>query len=303
MVTVGGPSAATAVISPSDGTLNLGSVSLFGNQKKKKKKVKQAVATGSFTVRNQGCGNLVLSRRALLRQIGGTAKNEDDDILSITVDGQEFTTVQIAPDDTKTFNVRFSPVIPGLSSCPASSNLASCLSASDVIPNDYQAVLSFNETSRTVTINATVAKGIKLIDPDNPSSTNPVVTLCRSGDQFTVTYYLYSSDLSDIRSVKYEFMDNSGSVVNTIDGVDLAGPISRAGLVNGMSFKVTHSFSGAEDNSEVTRVKVTVTGGNSQASATSSSAGSSCGASAQSFRSLHSVTLALPARRLKGFEN
>jgi hypothetical protein len=239
----------------------------------------------------------------LLRQIGGVAKNEDDDILSIMVDGQEFTTVTIAPGETKTFNVRFSPVIPGLSSCPAGSNLASCLSASDVIPNDYQAVLSFNETSRTVTINATVAKGIKLIDPDNPSSTNPVVTLCRSGDQFTVTYYLYSSDLSDIRSVKYEFMDNSGSVVNTIDGVDLAGPISRAGLVNGMSFKVTHSFSGAEDNSEVTRVKVTVTGGNSQASATSSSAGSSCGSSAQSLRSLHGVTLALPARRLKGFEN
>jgi hypothetical protein len=303
MVTVGPPGAPTAVISPSDGTLNLGSVSLFGNQKKKKKKVKQAVVTGSFTVRNQGCGNLVLSRRSLLRQIGNVAKNEDDDILSITVDGQEFTTVQIAPDETKTFNVRFSPVIPGLSSCPAGSNLASCLSASDVVPNDYRAVLSFNETSSTVTINATVTRGMKLIDPNNPTSTNPVVTLCRSGDQFTVTYYLYSSDLSDVRSVKYEFMDNSGSVVDTVDGVDLAGPISRAGLINGMSFKVTHSFTGAEDNSDVTRVKVTVTGGSSQASATSSSAGSSCGASAQSFGSLNGVTLALPARRLKGFEN
>jgi hypothetical protein len=118
-----------------------------------------------------------------------------------------------------------------------------------------------------------------------------------------VIYYLYSSDLSDIRSVKYEFMDNSGSIVNTIDGVDLAGPISRAGLVNGMSFKVTHSFSGADDNTDVTRVKVTVTGGSSQASATSSSAGSSCGASAGTFRSSHGVTLALPTRRLKGFEN
>jgi len=140
---------------------------------------------------------------------------------------------------------------------------------------------------------------VKLIDSTNPSAANGVAQLCRSGDQFTVTYFIYDSDTSDVKSVKYEFLSSSGDVVKVIDNVDLAGPIGKAGLVNGMSFKAQQTFSGANDNDNVTKVRVTVTGAGGSTSSAESSGSSGCSATTQAFLEREFTTVLMPARRLR----
>jgi hypothetical protein len=291
-----GGGASSITISPNP--VNLGSVKLFGASKKKKKKVKPVAVTSSFTITNDGCAPVELSARSLTRSIGGSERAESSGFLTITLGGSTFTSVTLEPGEVKTFDARFNPSVPGLSSCASSSQIPDCLRPSDVLPNNFQAQLSFNGTDKTVTLNATVDKGAKLIDPSNPSGPNSLVKLCKSGDTFTVTYYIYDSDLADVKNVKYEFLDDADKVVKVIDGVDLAGPLGKAGLVSGMSFKVEQTFSGADDNSEVTKVRITV---NSSVSATGQ-VGTGCGASIQSLWDSQAATVLLPALKLRALE-
>jgi hypothetical protein len=196
--------------------------------------------------------------------------------------------------------VTFAPSVPGISSCKAGNPInATCLDASQVAPSSFQTALSFNGTDKTVVFSANIDRGVKLIDPANPAGANGGAQFCRSGDQFTVSYFLYDSDHSDIKSVKYEFLNDSGDTVKAIEDVDLAGPLSKAGLVNGMSFKVSQTFSGANDNDNVTKIRITVTGGNSSAQA---DATANCGAQTQSLLERQFTTLRLPARRLHAME-
>jgi hypothetical protein len=54
-----------------------------------------------------------------------------------------------------------------------------------------------------------------------------------------------------------------------IDRVDLAGSISQAGLVNGQSFTVTQSFTGADTHPDAVQLRVTVFGSSTSSTGTS----------------------------------
>ncbi|HET8676668.1 MAG TPA: hypothetical protein VFO63_12810, partial [Blastocatellia bacterium] len=177
------------------------------------------------------------------------------------------------------------------------------LDTEEVLPDNFTSVLTFGASSQTLTINARVEARVKLIDPANPQGDNGGVTLCRSGDEFIVRYSIYDSRAADVRSARYEFLDSSDRVVRTIDGVDLAGPVAQRNLVNGQSFSVEQRFTGANDNEEVVRVRVTVSGSNSSASAVSGRINQNCsGSLLRRFKWRFDVTLFPPALRLDGTE-
>jgi hypothetical protein len=300
----------TASIEPS--TVNLDTVRVVSNakKKKKKKKVKPAQATGSFTIRNTGCSPLTLTFRGIQRVTDrGRFLNPDDraffsvfrqnpdgtagdELIGSNVPGG--IQVTLAPDESRSFIVRFEPSIPAIRGCSDSN----CLRAEDVLPNNFISELLFDGSTSTVRFNASVARGVKLIDPQNPGSNNPVVTLCRIGDEFVVRYHVFSSDKSDVRTVRYEFLDSSNNVISTVDNVDLAGPLSQSSVANGQSFNVEHAFLGAADNQQVNRVRVTVTGSNSSSTGASTPIGTNCGASVQMMRQGQQSTLLLPVVKL-----
>jgi hypothetical protein len=139
---------------------------------------------------------------------------------------------------------------------------------------------------------------VKLIDPDDPQGNGSEVTLCRSGDDLIVTYHVFDASRSDVRGARYEFLDSSNNVVRTIENVDLAGPIGERNLVNGQSFSVEQRFTGANDNQQVVRVRVTISAGNSSSTATSGQINQNCGGSLLQLRRRLEPTLYLPASRL-----
>lgn len=295
VVTVGAGPAVSVKVTPEP--VDLGSIKLFGA--KKKNKVKPTSTEATFTVENIGCASLTVSPRAINRVTDGGRMNADDStFFKVTLaNGQPFTSASLVKGAPLQLKVTFNPSVPSLSTCGTSGPSSACLRASNVLPSSFQSVLSFNGTDKTVTFTAGAAQGVKLIDSTNPSATNGVAQLCRSGDQFVVTYFLYDSNTSDGKTVKYEFLDSSGDTVKVLDNVDLAGPISRAGFVNGMSFKVSQAFSGANDNDNVTKVRVTVTGVGGSSSTAESTGNSGCGVSAQAVLEGDFTTLFLPTRR------
>ncbi|HWP42880.1 MAG TPA: HYR domain-containing protein, partial [Blastocatellia bacterium] len=309
-VNVTGGAPPSVLIEPS--TVNLDSVNITKKaKKKKKKKVKPAQAEGSFTIQNTGCSSLTLTFRSLQRVTDRSRFNNADDTEFFSVfrqnedgtPGEELigrnvpggTQVTLAPDETQAFIVRFEPTIPGVAPCTGNN----CLRAQDVLPRSFISELAFDGISSTVRFNASVRGGVKLIDPQNPASNNPVVTLCRIGDEFVVRYHVFSPDKSDVRTVRYEFLDGSGNVVSTVDNVDLAGPLSQSSVANGQSFNVEHAFLGADSNTQVNRVRVTVSGSNSSSTGTSTPIGTNCGSAAQLLRIGRASTLQLPVARLR----
>jgi hypothetical protein len=309
VVNVTGGTPPTAVIAPA--TVNLDTVSVTSTvKKKKKKKVKPAQSTGTFTIQNTGCSPLNLTIRALERVTDRSRFRNPDDRAFFSVflrnpdgsAGEELIgrnvpagrQLSIAPNDTVGFVVRFEPTIPQVAGCTDST----CLRAEDVLPNSFVSELLFDGTTSAVRFNASVARGVKLIDPDNPNSNTPVVTLCRGGDEFIIRYHVFSTDKSDVRTARYEFLDSSNNVVTTIDNVDLAGPLSQSNVVNGQPFNVEHAFAGANSNEQVNSVRVTVSGSNSSSTATSSAISTNCAASLQLFGRGQRVTLSLPVARI-----
>lgn len=285
-----------AVISPA--SVDLKAANVLSSKDKKR------IKFGEFSILNGGCGVLGLVFKPP-RRITDQSKfsNTDDSaffsVFSRAPDGSptgpnligQQVTIGPGVSNQRSFVVRFAPSIPKVT------GKTTGLSASDVVPNSFQSMLSFDGTTATVTINAAVRPGVKLIDPVNPA--NPAVaTLCRSGNQFIVRYWIYDSNKSDVKSAKYEFLDSAGNVITTIDNVDLAGPLSQSGLVNGQSFNVENAFTGANDNTNVVKVRVTVFGGNSSDTVTSDALQSSCGSATQLLWPAHQITLLLPVMKL-----
>jgi hypothetical protein len=283
-----------AQVTVGGGQLDL-SVNLL-KKAKKKKKVKPAVATGTFTVKNVKCDGTSLTlpfagvRRVTDAGAGKPINDPDDnDFFSVFVGcGASRTRLNVGQSVTigfgeeVCFTVEFTPTTPPVTS--ATTNL----SASDVLPADFNSEVVLDGIS-PVMIRARVDSGVKLINPATGDSNNPVVTVCQSGNnQFTVRYHAWSPSKALIQSVKYEFLNSSGGVIKAID-VDLAGPISGTSLVNGQSFNIEQSFSGTG----VSSVRVTLNGVNSSATATSGSISSSCSSALQSL-SQQRATLFLP---------
>ena len=271
------------------------SVRLLGKTKKKKK-VKPAVATGTFSIKNVKCDRTSLTlpfggvRRVTDAGSGKPINDVDDnDLFSVFVGcGATRTKLNVGQNLTIGFNdevcltVEFNPTIPAVAS--STNNL----SASEVLPDDFKSEVVFDGIN-PVMIRARVDSGVKLINPATGDPNDPVVTICDSGNnQFTVRYHVWSPSKADVQSVKYEFLNSSGGVIKTID-VDLAGPLSGTSLVDGQSFNVEQSFSGTG----VSAVRITLTGGGSSVTATSGSISSSCSSAIQ-LLSQRRATLFLP---------
>ena len=285
-------------------TITLKTVKVVGVKKAKKRR-----ARASFMISNTSCGPFVLTFPVIRRVTDQNRFRETDDSEFFSVfragadgspTGEDLTgrqvTINPGQANKQTFVVQFDAVIPPIAG--ATSNLRT----EEVLPDNFVSTLTFEGFNQTLTINARVQERVKLIDPDDPQSDSAEVTLCRSGDEFIVRYHVFDSRTSDVRSARYEFLDSSDRIIRTVDNVDLAGPVSERNLVNGQSFSVEQRFSGANDNQRVVRVRVTVSGNNSSATAVSSQINQNCGGSLlQSGRRLQ-ITLYLPASKLNGVE-
>ena len=303
-VTVGGTGDSAGRVDIMPSTITLKTVKVVGVKKAKKRR-----ARGTFMISNSGCAPITLTFRPITRATNQNRFRETDDSEFFSVfragadgapTGEDLTgtriTINPGQANKQTFVVQFDPII------PPTANATSNLRTEDVLPDSFVSVLGFEGTDRTLTINAGVEKKVKLIDPDDPQNGDAEVTLCRSGNEFVVLYNVFDANAADVRSAKYEFLDSSNNVVRTVDNIDLAGPVSERGLVNGQSFSVEQRFSGANDNQQVVRVRVTVSGSNSSFTATSSQINQNCGASRLRLRRQIDLTLRPPVSKLDSQE-
>ncbi|MEK6285861.1 MAG: HYR domain-containing protein [Acidobacteriota bacterium] len=147
------------------------------------------------------------------------------------------------PVGQRSFRVTFNPTIPAVAA--RTSNLA----ANQVLPDVVSSAINFTTSdNRTLTINLTgrIASVLRLIDPTN-TSRPPVVTFSKSGNQFTLTYSVFDSNL-DVSRASHQFLDSSGQPVGQALEVNLAQALQPLGLTRGQSFTVEQPFSGASSH-------------------------------------------------------
>ncbi|HEX8091506.1 MAG TPA: HYR domain-containing protein, partial [Blastocatellia bacterium] len=318
--------AAPKLVLPTE--VNFGKVDFLVAAKKKPKKraVTLADSTRTFTIRNDGCGDAVLTLKSINRTGSDVANNkitntDDSDFFSVREIGGGFKT----PKGDNTIRIPANPNNPSAQRkdieiivqprLPERSASNSGLSTKQALPDPFTAELVFMDSAGAtyrVALKASVSNDVRFINPEDIQRKAPFISFSKAGDIFTVEYTLYDADTggkqansaSFVKSAKYEFLDDGGKVVETIN-VDLAGPIEAADLAKGQRFKVTKTFSGASDNSSITRVRVTVTDG---AASPSLEGGLSSGQASQSFSPAQAfdytqdLTIHLSAERLERFK-
>jgi uncharacterized repeat protein (TIGR01451 family) len=161
--------------------------------------------------------------------------------------------VVIGIGETVSFCVKFHPLLPIVTTSTTD------LPATLVRPNLITSRVNFRVAGGnpfSVNIVANLADDLVLIDPINTRRA-PVVTFERIGDEYVLTYSLFDANL-DTQRMKVELLDSGGRTVSDFD-IDLVVPIRERNLVRGQSFTVVQRFSGANDNPQITAVRVTVT--------------------------------------------
>jgi hypothetical protein len=153
---------------------------------------------------------------------------------------------------------------------------------SDLLPADITDTLTLQVSAGnplTLTLRGRVKKGVKLINPTNPGA-NPLVTICRSGNEFVVEFSAWDAN-TDVSSATYQFRNGSGSPIGDIISVDIGQAIRERNIQQGQSFTITQRFTGANDNSNVASVQVTIRDGGASSTAVSSPIGSACSTSSR----------------------
>jgi hypothetical protein len=233
---------------------------------------KQAFQT--FTINNPGCNAFNVAFASIKRSTDVpkciSAANADDRALWVLTQLQSgaesvvtpgvTTAVSIAPGQTLTYRVRFNPAVPNVVSKTCA---AGTLIADDVLPDQINSVISIAATGGgattplSVPLTASVTKDVRLINPTDPSQ-SPLVSLCRSGNDFIVQFSVYDSN-QNVDHASFEFTDSSGRTVGqVIDVTGLDQVISGRNLATGQSFTIVQRFSGAADNNQVAAVHVSV---------------------------------------------
>jgi uncharacterized protein YegL len=305
--TVGGAAQARVTLQGGASALDFATVTPRG--KPRKAKVKTA---RTFTVQNLGCETLNLTFASIVRTGNATRITNKDDSAFFSVSlvsstGTE-TPITIGPNgtasvgglQTATFRVRFRPVIPVVIDCPGN---PSGLSASEVLPDEVLSQLNITSNGGALTVNLVghVSTAVQLIDPCSPNQP-PLVTFTRSGDQFTVQFSAFDSNLNLSRAT-YRFLNRAGNTIDQPFDIDLTQPIRDRNLVRGQSVTVNQSFTGGVSALQIDRVQVTVSDGETSETATSGTVtSSSISSSASNIRTGGSggqATLALPAIKFK----
>jgi hypothetical protein len=243
---------------------------------------KRKIASATFTVENTGCDDLVLTLASILRTGNDVSDSLRDDRQFFSVEVSNpgggadtvvgpTTQVRIprGANNRRTFTVYFNPVVPAVANCKSQGPLA----ASQVLPDSFTSVLTLNHNGGgsgqiTVTLVASVNPDLRLINPANPAG-QPIVTLTRTGDEFTVEFSVYDPDLN-ANTATIEFLRNDGRIVGQPFTVNLRESLPGC-LARGQSFTVTQRFTGANDNRRVAVARVTVSDGSSSDTATSNS--------------------------------
>jgi hypothetical protein len=285
------------------------------------KLVKKA-AFHTFTIDNRGCNTFGLSFNSIKRvtdvaRCKITSPNADDSNLFLVTQfsgGTETpmfpavstggTAIQIAPGQTLTFRVRFNPAVPPVvnKTCPDGT-----LIADDVLPNEISSVINILASRTgvsgaiTVPLTGRVTSEVRVIDPVDATAP-AIVAFCRSGNDFIAQFSLYDSN-QNIDHASFQFTDSAGRTVGqviNVTGLDQA--IAARNLAVGQSLTVVQRFTGAADNSQVTRVQVTVfdKDGNTDSAGSGPISASCSGVTAQAIVSVRNATLILPARAIDG---
>jgi len=280
-------------------------------RKPKKKTPQSCDCSETFMIQNTGCGVLGLDLASIMRtgsdvDSGRITDPDDSAFYTVTIinpDGTERPAncavgvspcIRINPGQKLTFRVAFKPIIPA-----AFSGKTRGLAASEVVPDRITSKITFNQQGGSpIVINMVgrVSSALRLIDPDNPRKSKRVI-FTRSGNEFTVTYAIFDSNL-DVNRARFEFFDNQGGQVGQAIDVDLTGPVRDGNLVRGQSFVVVQRFTGAQDNPEAVSVRVTVFDPESSDTATGTLSSSSTAASIESQSRARGVTLFPPRSRL-----
>jgi len=234
------------------------------------------VQNGVFSIENTGCSPLFVSFASLIRN--GFSRRLGDDLSHFDLGpmfvGQDAPGVVIPPGQMQKFPAKFDPAIPIVVTGEKKVHAAQVLAAKTMSTLE----LAHNgcaKSDHNVTVTGLVDGSVILIDPKSPRA-SPLVTLTRSGDELSVSFSIFDSDLN-VNKVNYEFFkvrDNQcsdTSVPVEIVDQDLAKAIRdrRPALITGQSFTVIQPFSGAKKNPEAGCVRVTVSDGKTSASATS----------------------------------
>jgi hypothetical protein len=246
--------------------------------------------TKSFTISNTGCQTLTLTAATLTR--GGQI--DDGNAFVVTAQGSSTGfPVTIGGGQSVTIIVAFNPVIPRVATGQVRPR--------DLLPSSITDTLTIATSAGnpiTITLIGGVKPRIRFIDPNDPSAA-PVVTLCRSGDEFLVTFSAYDANTNLSRAV-YQFKDSAGRNIGAPITIDNLGSVlQQQGIQTGQSFTLSQRFTGANGNQNVSTVEVTIFDGESSDTATSSALGSTCtGVSLQSHRAALETTPAVaPDRR------
>jgi hypothetical protein len=83
------------------------------------------------------------------------------------------------------------------------------------------------------------------------------VKLCRSGNNFIVEFSAYDANLNIDRAT-YQFLDGGGRTIGPTFDIPLTESIEGRALATGQSITVVQRFTGADDNSQILTVQVTV---------------------------------------------
>jgi hypothetical protein len=268
----------------------------------------QTPQRGVFSIENTGCSPLVVSFSSLTRN-GFPNRFVDDlahfDVVGMFV-GPNGPAVVIQPGQLQKFTATFDPAIPIVVT------RVNKVRAAQVLPVTTISTLNLSHngcamSDQTVRLTGHVDGGVKLIDPKNPRD-GPLVTLTRSGDELSVSFSVFDSDL-DVNRVDYEFFKirnnqcTEDSVPAEIVDRDLGKAISSRDpkLFTGQSFTVIQRFTGAKKNPEAGCVRVTVSDGKTNASATSSpTAQSIASLASHGVRAQRGATIVRPLLKLPG---
>lgn len=227
----------------------------------------------SFRITNVGCSPLPLKGFVVTRmgedvESKRIIRPDDGELFDVRAlqQGSEVPVgpnLSVQPADTLAFRVRFKPAIPRIV-FKDEETAAGGLSASQTLPEPVRSVISFNRSSTepiNVVLVGHVGRAVKIIPNRNPSP--DLVRLTRSGDELTVEFSIFDSNL-DVNQpqlkVLYRFFGSGGREIRVKPpDTDLAEAIRMRGLVQGQSFTVIQRFVNANEHPDVERVEVRVT--------------------------------------------
>ena len=301
VVSVGGPQAKITI--PGNKT----SLEFTADPKRKPPKPKNNPCS-SFTVENTGSAPLILTLDSITRtgssvDSGRITDPNDTRFFSVSlVNADQILTsldigavLTLQPGQVQNLCARFVALIPALA------GKTTGLAASNVLPDIVTSRIVFRQNAGAniaIPLLARVSTGVVLINVSNPRAV-PEVLFTKSGNEITVSYGLFDSNL-DVSRAKYEFLDSGGQVLAGPFEIDLTASISSANLLRGQSFAVDQKFTGANSNRRVTSVRLTVFDGETSVSAPSVSSVTSPGiASVQLMNRAKHVTLYLPDVKLR----